>query len=203
MKTWDNVSNLAYQLAKTYNTKLHCYEFDEVEERNLGGQLYTAYQAEHKTRKAQALSSVLGYFLETSVIVPKGRFEEGNDRVYPFTFACFDNINARKEMFEAWKKMNVRNSIFIDGRLQLTDFQVYAVTLDKADRYANGEHILFDDSESPGIACSLKQTVASAMMISSIMTQLFNNHIANIKLGKDFYQIPFCTKWSGSLMKIS
>ena len=113
-----------------------------------------------------------------------------------YVFSAFDNMKARKDMFEAWKAYleewksdgGSDTPVFIDGRLTMEQLQIFCVTPDKISEY---EAHLFDDSEVPDAPCTLKQTSHSAAMIASHMVAFFTNHIANNNIGETDRALPF------------
>ena len=111
-------------------------------------------------------------------------------------------MEARKILFNLWKRKfiparNRYNPIFIDGRLNAEQFQVFFVTPDKAELY---EKHLFDDSEVPDLPCSYKYTSHTACMIASVMVNGFTNWLANEKIGADFRELPFKITYDLPLM---
>lgn len=179
---------------------LYIYDFDKIEEHNLGGQLFSQYQV--GSTKTSAIVELVDYFTDRSDYVhQKGKYEKttSTPRV---VFSCFDNMEARKTMFENWKN-NLLNEteevqkeyLFIDGRLHAEQYQVYVVTKDRLDEY---EKTLFDDKEidDEGV-CSYKQTSHFAAMIASRMTQCFTNFLANT-VEEDTYELPFFIQEEGA-----
>lgn len=176
------------------------YDFDHLEEHNLGGQLFSK---EHISMpKVAALGRVVKDFADTDMLPMMQRYNTSSMH-HPYTFSAFDNMQARKDMFERWKieqaepwlksedkeKYEVE-PIFIDGRLTMEQLQIFCVTPSNMDRY--NEH-LFDDSEVPDAPCTMKQTSHSAAMIASHMTGFFTNHYANNQIGDKDRALPF--KW--------
>lgn len=170
------------------------YDFDTLEEHNMGGQLYGK---EHiGTPKVEALRSIVRNFTGTDITLKNEQYVE-TSMTGDFVFSAFDNMQARKDMFNAWKKRVETNKgmaadvpIFIDGRLTMEQMQIFCVTPDKIKEY---EKHLFDDSEVADAPCTMKQTSHSAAMIASHMTGLFTNHITNVKAGEKERALPF--KW--------
>ena len=119
----------------------------------------------------------------------------------PIMISCFDNMEARKQMFAAWKEdvstcreENKHKYIFIDGRLNAEQYQVFVVTPDRIEDY---EKYLFDDSEIPDDgACSYRQTSHFAAMIAARMTQCLTNFFAN-QVAPDTYELPFLIEEAG------
>lgn len=167
------------------------YDFDLIEEHNIGGQLYG--QKHVTTLKVEALKSVVQDF---TGVTPMGINEKVTKETpsHSFMFSAFDNMQARKDMFESWKagmedEEYKKNAIFIDGRLTMEQLQIFCVTPENMEKYEK-EH-LFDDSEVEDAPCTLKQTSHSAAMIGSHMVAFFTNHITNLRAGESTRQLPF------------
>lgn len=180
------------------------YDFDVLEEHNLGGQLYSKEHI-HKT-KVDALKEIVKNFTDTDIIIKNEKYTE-DSMSHLYVFSAFDNMEARKAMFKAWKeyiveyldemetvsKLNEESTnfpipIFIDGRLTAEQLQIFCVTPDKIEEY---EKHLFDDSEVPDAPCTLKQTSHAAAMIASHMVGFFTNHFTNIQTQDKERNIPF------------
>jgi hypothetical protein len=164
------------------------YDDDLIEEHNMGGQMFKVKDL--GIPKVNAISNIIYEFCGKTPHI----FNEKIDRNSPthyFMFSAFDNMKARKDMFEVWKK-SIPNCpvtpIFIDGRLELEQLQIFCVTPDKIEEY---EKYLFDDDEVEDAPCTLKQTSHCAAMIGSLMTAFFTNHLTNIHEREKVRDIPF------------
>ena len=164
------------------------YDFDTVEEHNIGGQLFGI---EHIGKyKVNALKEIVIGFSDVQITAMNERFNLAS-MSHQYTFAAFDNMQARKDMFEVWWRDNSENpnAILIDGRLLMEQMQIFCVTKDTAMEYFK-EH-LFDDSEVEPENCTMKQTSHSASMIASLMVGFFTNHMTNVRQGSVVRQFPF------------
>lgn len=182
------------------------YDFDTIEEHNMGGQLFPKRHI-GKT-KVEALKEIVQDFTDTEIMANNERY--GSETMsHHYVFSAFDNMQARKDMFANWKQyvkdwemsnaeiieqtdgegeIDSNIPVFIDGRLTMEQLQIFCVTPDKIEAY---EEHLFDDSEVPDAPCTLKQTSHSAAMIASHMTGFFTNHIANNNIGEKDRNLPF------------
>jgi len=166
------------------------YEDDFVDYTNLGGQLYSRNHIGQS--KAEIVRDLVYTFSGNTEVRTLGRFE--GQTVAPVTFACFDNMAARRLMFETWlatypvKRIGTP-SIFIDGRMTVESFQIIAVTQEMAEQYRS--QYLFDDTMVADPICSMKATSHIGAQIGSQMTQVFTNHITNCKLGYELREVPF------------
>ena len=170
------------------------YDYDRLEEHNLAGQLYTKLDAENNTLKVDALKGLCKNFADTDITVMNERYTK-DSMSHHYVMSAFDNMQARKDMFEAWcdyvREWQEENGIlditkeiegdidipiFIDGRLTAEQMQIFCVTPKNISKYK--EH-LFDDSEVEDAPCTMKQTSHSAAMIASHMVGFFTNHMTN------------------------
>ena len=122
--------------------------------------------------------------------------------VTEYCFSAFDNMKARKDMFEAWKKANKDNpnAIFIDGRLAAEQFEVYCIYNTPEDiAWYESPDILFDDSEVEDAPCTMKQTSHMAAMIASYMTTYFTNYLTNEIAGEEERRVPRKMTYMGQL----
>lgn len=173
--------------------KIFLHDFDEVDETNLGGQLYgTNYIG---TYKAEAMSDIAKTFCNNESVKNMGKFDD-ESFASPIMFSAFDSMTARKAMFEKWKAQSNRE-IFIDGRMLAESGMVFAVLKGREEKY---EKELFDDSEVEEQACSLKATSHCGAFIASIMTATFNNYVTNVKRKSNFREVPFKTSFGLDLL---
>lgn len=172
--------------------KIQVIDFDNLEERNLGGQFFMRDSV--GLSKVKALNDAISKFTPTSSYsFINGRIQ--NYQVYINSFSAFDNMEARKVMFRKWKNdlsslpMSEKyKSIFIDGRLEAEFFQIYCVTPNRIEQY---EETLFDDDSIAEVACTVKQTSHVAAMIGAYMTSFFTNHLTNIAEKSKVREVPF------------
>lgn len=164
------------------------FDFDIIEEHNIGGQLFRL--SDVGKFKVTALHNIIKEFGNDNI----NTFTQKIDRDSPthhFMFSAFDNMKARKDLFEVWKRSISGASIlpiFIDGRLEMEQLQVFCVT---PDRIAEYEVTLFNDSEVEDAPCTMKQTSHTAAMIATLMTSYFTNHMVNIYERERLREIPF------------
>lgn len=182
------------------------YDFDILESYNLAGQLYTKSDAEAMVLKVDALKGLCKQFADTDITVMNEKYTK-DSMSHHYVFSAFDNMQARKDMFEAWKEyvkewedfrniaeaedvanMSLEEPIFIDGRLTAEQMQIFCVTPDLIAEY---EKHLFDDSEVEDAPCTMKQTSHSAAMIASHMVGFFTNHMTNNAVKDKDRTVPF------------
>ncbi len=188
LKYWKAMSWLTFFLVRA-GFKPTLYDFDIIEAHNVGGQLFRP--SDIGTMKVVATYNIIKEFCGEEINTVSDRIDENSPTHY-FMFSAFDNMKARKDLFEVWKRSIPNCSvtpIFIDGRLTMEQLQIFCVTPDKIEEYER-DH-LFDDSEVEDAPCTMKQTSHSAAMIASHMVGLFTNHITNIYEREIVRDMPF------------
>ena len=171
--------------------KVNVYDFDTVEDHNLGGQLFQ--QKDIGKAKVNAIASIIDDFCGSRLSTFNERITSTTPHHY-YSFSAFDNMEARRTLFMNWKQSwgsvdDIRVPIFIDGRLEIEQLQIFCVTPANADKYER-EH-LFHDSAVEEAPCTMKQTSHTAAMIGSLMSAFFTNHITNVYLGETLREVPF------------
>lgn len=167
----------------------YVYDFDKIEVHNLGGQLFR--NEDVGKYKTQAIDEIIRTFAGVHINAVNQAINLESP-THHFCFSAFDNMKARKEFFQVWKR-SIENCpvtpIFIDGRLEMEQLQIFCVTPDKADEYEK-EH-LFSDVDVPDAPCTMRQTSHTAAHISSLMVEFFTNHITNIYERENIRFVPF------------
>lgn len=181
---------LTYFLTKI-GFRAYLYDFDTVETHNLGGQLFR--QNDIGKLKVLAVEKIVQDFCGGNISTFNTPVEEGTPGHY-FTFSAFDNMAARRALFNSWKRTwgtepLGATPIFIDGRLEIEQLQIFCVT--PATSYKYEQEHLFHDSQVEEISCTMKQTSHTAAMIASIMSGFFTNHITNIYEKEIIREVPF------------
>ena len=178
---------LAFFLARA-NFNVVLSDFDSVEEHNIGGQLFKRSQI--GLYKAEAVGRNVSEFSTNTINAQIVKITE-ETATHEFMFSAFDNMDARRAMFKVWKRSwnSMNRPIFIDGRLNAEQFQIFCVTPENADEYEKVH--LFNDSEVEDAPCSAQQTTHTAAMIAGHMVGFFTNHITNINLRDEVREIPF------------
>lgn len=190
------------------------WDFDNLEEHNLGGQLYPEKSVGQP--KVAALQSLVQEFSRTHIDVFAEKYTKETE-THVFVLAAYDNMQARRDTFENWRDNmaipwlkakeennefasleDKREPIFIDGRLTMEQVQIYAVRPRDIKRY--DEEALFDDSEVEDAPCTLKQTSHTAAIIGGLMVSIFNNHYANVAFGEEDREVPFFTEFFSPIM---
>lgn len=152
------------------------YDMDNIDETNMAGQLYKASQIGQN--KAVAAKTVAAEFCSTDNIKTFGEYTE-KGFVAPIMISCFDNMAARKLMFEAWAALEERE-LFIDTRMLAEVGNVITVQKGQEDLY---RALLFDDNEIEEAPCSFKATSHCGAIIGSLAVNTLNSYLTNKSLG--------------------
>lgn len=188
---------LALYLARIGH-KLYLYDMDTIDETNMGGQLYSINQI--GTNKAVAIKANIHMFCGDDALVSTfERYTEEEGMISNIMFSCFDNMKARKLMFDRWMS-NEDRELFVDGRMLAEVGMVYVVQKGQEAEYIK---TLFDDAEVEEAPCSFKSTSHCGALISSLMVSGFNNYMANRKSGFNDRVIPFQTDFELPLMSVA
>lgn len=184
-------SCLAFLLARLEPESITIYDPDTVDTVNMSNQLFSI--DDNGKSKVSAIKGIINDYSLYQVSTKQEFFTEDSPR-YDIYFSCFDNMKARKAMYEVFKKSVDTFSqhgivpLLIDGRLTAEQFQIYVVTPDRLERY---EKTLFDDSEAAVLACGFKGTTHNSFMIASKMIACYTNFCANIATGEPDRVLPF------------
>lgn len=173
--------------------ELYLFDDDVIDETNMAGQLYKVSQIGRE--KAAAVKEAVYEYSENADVSVMGRYEMDSEYC-PIMFSCFDNMEARRLLFENWEAGDDR-SVFIDGRMLAESFQIYTVTPGNEDKY---RETLFDDSDVEEQPCSAKATSHTGATIAGMMMSILTNHLSNVKLDMDIREVPFKTTFEIPLL---
>ena len=199
-------SYVAFLLARMQPARITMYDDDRVEAANMSGQLYsTTDVGNYKGNAIYQMMKNYGYFFNGNVI--NQRFTDQSSGG-PIMICGFDNMEARKVFFDAWKDRLMPKPeeergkmLFIDGRLAAEEFQVIAIQGDdERAMKLYEEEWLFSDAEAEETLCSYKQTTFMANMIGSVMVNLFVNFVANECDPVFPRDVPFLTTYDATTM---
>lgn len=169
------------------------YDFDILEEHNIGGQLFAKKMI--GLPKVEALAQVVKDYADEELMVFNDKITESSP-THIYVISAFDNMEARNYLFKSWyaQSRGDKQALFIDGRLTAEQMQIFCIRGDdaiSANKYAEIE--LFSDAEVEDAPCTMKQTSHAAAMIAAHITGFFTNHITNVTEGDSTRTIPF--KW--------
>lgn len=176
-------SSLIFLLGRL-DCNIYVYDFDTVDETNLGSQFFRTKDL--NTPKTTAIKNIVYEFSRNPNITELGKFTP-ESFTGPITFAGFDNMEARSLMFDKWCELDEKE-LFIDGRLLAEQGMIFCVTPDKIEEYRK---FLFKDSEVETVPCTYKATPHCSFLITSMMVSFFTNYMTNKKLGFEARSLPF------------
>jgi hypothetical protein len=189
------IGSWASMLLARIGHTLTLFDDDTIDASNMGGQLYRTNQIGQN--KASAMKQTIVDFCEMYPNV-LGRYTEDSP-TSNIVFSCFDNMAARKLMFEAWAS-NEDRELFVDGRMLLETGMVYVVQKGEEDRYRAE---LFEDADIEEVACSLKATSHCGAFIASLMVSGLNNYLANKHMGIEARIVQFRTDFELPLLNVT
>lgn len=172
------------------------YDFDTLEEHNLGGQLFPVSGIGKS--KVEVLAGVIKNFSDMDISILEEKYDLGSMTGY-YVFSGFDNMEARNNMFTLWEQQvndlpeaDKHRCVFIDGRLLAEQIQIFCIVGNKPEDLINYRaNFLFPDNDVPDAPCTMKQTSHAAAIIAGLMTGFFTNHIHNVRTGSVTRCVPF------------
>lgn len=180
-------SYLAYFLSRIGDHNFYIYDFDTIEEHNLGGQFYPVLD--------------IGLPKEESCSLLMERYSGANPNtmnkftkdsmVTPYMFTPLDNMDVRKLAFDKWVEEygnSDEDCLFVDCRMQAESLEVYFITKDRIEDYKSE---LFPDSDIEEQPCSYKATSHCGAMCATLAVTGFTNHLFNLYQETDIRELPF------------
>ena len=199
-------SYVGFLLARLKPAGLYLYDPDIVEQANMSGQLYGS--GDLGQAKVSSLHRMLQVYANYyNSVAYQERFTAESEAT-DIMICGFDNMEARKLFFDAWKNRLMAKPeeergrmLFIDGRLAAEEFQVFAIQgNDERAIVEYKNRWLFSDAAADETICSYKQTTFMANMIASVMVNLFVNFVANECNPIIDRDVPFMTQYSADTM---
>ena len=173
-------SNFVYFASKSIRGTFYCFDPDLVETQNIGTQFFTKSQLDQY--KVNAISQTVLNFNSIGEVIAFPR--KIGENIANIAISAFDNMDARKEMFNSWKKLR-NKELFIDGRLSATIYQIYVVTPGEREEWY--EKTLFEDSAVEDAPCTFKQTAHFAGLIGARMVHILTNYLGNKYTKEDIF----------------
>ena len=188
--------------------RLNLYDDDKVEVVNLAGQMFSSNQV--GLYKVYAAQEVIRYFSGSYCNGAAFRITPTSNIYDKIVICGFDNMEARKLLYLKWKALAKSFSaaqqgefLFIDGRMNAEEFQIFSITGDddyNMKRYE--EEFLFSDAEVAPAVCSYKQTTYCASLIASFIVNSLVNFLSNQNLENMPRQVPFYINYDAQLMHL-
>jgi len=202
---------LALGLARLGIAEMFNYEQDNVEEHNLGGQLFRV--SDIGDTKEESMEGILYDFANFDSIRQLGLFHE-NSECTPIVFCAVDDNKVRRDIFDAWYAEAVSNNwefemndvdgnivklpyMLFDGRMSFYKYDVYCVTKDTADIHRKDYIPL--SKEVADDTCAMKAnpmigTLCAAKMLHRFVNLLSNTIERNSGLDLDICSAPWRTR---------
>lgn len=198
----------ALLLSRANIGQLIIYDDDTVDKTNMSGQLYLSSQV--GALKSYATASNIRNFSEFTNVISYGSRFERERRGHRIMIGGFDNMIARRDFYESWKREVLgsrpderKNFLLIDARLAAEELQVFCITgVDQFLMKKYEEEWLFNDSEADETPCSYKQTSFCANMTASIIVNLVVNFVANKCNPLIERELPFYTNYDATTMRL-
>ena len=190
------------------SVRINLYDDDKVEVVNLAGQMFSSNQV--GLYKVYAAQEVIRYFSGSYCNGAAFRITPTSNIYDKIVICGFDNMEARKLLYNKWKALAKSFSaaqqgefLFIDGRMNAEEFQIFSIVGDddyNMKRYE--EEFLFSDAEVAPAVCSYKQTTYCASMIASFIINYLVNFLSNQNLENMPRQVPFYINYDAQLMHL-
>lgn len=179
-------SRIAEQLARIGIDTLTLWDADTVEPKNINNQIYKDYQAAAKMKKVKALSDILAD-INTGITVYTHDTEVTKDtQLTGYIFCCIDNIDVRKELFNAWKT-NPYIKYVTDTRMGLYDGYVYSADWsnnEQKDALINSTDFTHNEVVVEN-ACHIEQSIIfSPIILASYAVSNFTQYLK----GEQYYK---------------
>ena len=188
--------------------RINLHDDDKVEVVNLAGQMFSSNQV--GLYKVYAAQEVIRYFSGSYCNASNFRISTTSNIYDKIVICGFDNMEARKLLYNKWKALAKSFSaaqqgefLFIDGRMNAEEFQIFSIVGDddyNMKRYE--EEFLFSDAEVAPAVCSYKQTTYCASMIASFIINSLVNFLSNQNLENMPRQVPFYINYDAQLMHL-
>lgn len=108
---------------------IYILDNDRVESHNIGTQFFN--EADVGNYKVYSLQSSM---LSLGIKNINPIAHKYDNEITPIMISAFDNMEARKQMFNIWKNSEKRE-LFIDGRLRANLYEVYIVTKGREEEF--------------------------------------------------------------------
>ena len=177
-------SSAAIQLVRMGAADVHLYDFDKVEDQNIG---VSQYGHSHlKMNKVDALKSILQDInpyakIEANNHKFDGYEEEGNDIV----ILGFDSMASRLEAIEIIaNEMKAKPFLVIDGRMGAEQYQQYAFQNLTVNKYKKN---WYSDDQGDPEPCSMKATSYCSNMAGSFIVNTIRKVLTRQPYDTKFY----------------
>lgn len=179
-------------------------DMDTVGEENLAGQTYGKEDID-KT-KVTALENVIVRLCGENNFTPineevtsEGGYWSARLPTCNVVVVGFDNLDARRIVYEEWKQNGMENSLFIDGRLAAESGQIFLLEKNSSEEVFKGyEATYFPVELRTELPCTMKATTHCGALIGSMIITQITNWFTNKKetifpreVGNFEFHLPF------------
>lgn len=170
-------SFVAISLAKMGLTNFILFDNDTVLPHNLPNQFFTVDDIDSK--KIIATSKHMMLLNPECIIDCYEKFTNTTKITTPIVISCVDNIETRRVIFNTIQK-NKKVQLFIDGRMNGLQAQVYAIDMTDVKQVTFYKQSLFSGKQAVQGRCTEKSIIFTVLGISSFIC----NQIVKALLGK-------------------
>lgn len=115
--------------------------------------------------------------------------------IYNTVIQTLETVEVRKSIHDL-KKIEEMNTLLIDGRLNATSYELFAINPYNEKETFAYEKSLLKDSEVPDGVCTMRQTFHFGSMIGSKIVQIITNWLSNLENKNkenpiELYKVPF------------
>jgi hypothetical protein len=193
-------SHVALMLSRVGH-HLTMFDMDTVGGENIGGgQMYGPAQI--GMQKTDATLQNIRQYSGHSPHRTFGRFEAGAP-VSDICIATFDNMEARKWMFDSWTKRVKQlkkearegepKRLFLFINISMLPEGGFIEVVDRPSRAKRWQEEWVPSGDIPDLLCTFKATTHNAMMMAGRGVSLMNNSIFNHILGEELRPVPYKT----------
>lgn len=183
-------SFLSLQLAKMGFLNQTIWDFDEVSVENMSCQFYR--HSDIGAPKVFALKNLLGEFINQ---LPGRDMVFVNEKFSPqpglagIVISAVDNMDVRREIYEAVKRECFQVKYIIDPRMGAEDALLYVINPFDPKDQSSYEKTLYSDQDALQERCTAKSTIYTANLLSGLVAKAIKNIAC-----KEIY--PRITQWS-------
>ena len=167
-------SHIATFLARLGVESLHLWDFDTVGDHNIPNQMFR--EIDIGKLKTIALKEQLEEINSDIGVILHGKYN--NEELTGYVFACVDNIEIRKELYES-NEYNARLKAVFDTRIGLDEGQVFSAQWDNdihRDNLIAATQFSHDEVKEETTACGSKLAILpTVVLVSNIAVTNFIN----------------------------
>lgn len=158
-------SYVAYLLAKMGVSKIHVYDFDEVEEHNLPNQVYRLKDVGRP--KVEALREIILEATGTEITI-HNEVVTGASKLKGVVYLMVDSMDVRKDIWEGALKFKLSVRFMIETRMAIDNGRVYAILPSNPADIRLWESTLYSDEEAEESPCTNRSIAPTVSYIASI-----------------------------------